>query len=142
MRHLYLLVACVILLAPIGSPALRTSLETPQFDITRPTILAFFRPSSKMYEPGTGSNDSLSDFQVYLKRAGVPLGRAGIEIHEVYARSFKVSDGVKITTFQTGKIGIGYYLITPGKKPRIEYGLMNDGDLVRVAGEYFEVKMK
>src|SRR5579862_977706 len=142
MRRLYLLIASVILLAPVCSPALRTSLETPRFEITRPTLLAFFRPASHMNDTGTGANDALSDFQIYLNRAGVPLGKAGIDIHEVYARSFQVQDGMKLTTFQTKKIGIGYYLVSPGKKPRIEYGLMSDADLIRVASEYFDMTIK
>ncbi len=142
MRHFYLLVASAILLAPVCSPALRVSLETPRFQITRPTILAFFRPSSHMNDPDTSANDALSDFQIYLSRAGVPLGRAGIEIHQVYARSFQVQDGTTLTSFQTKKIGIGYYLISPGRKPRVEYGLLSDADLVRVAGEYFQMTIK
>jgi hypothetical protein len=142
MRRLWLLAASVILLTPLCSPALRTSLETPKFDITQPTILAFFRPSSHMEVPGTGANDALSDFQTYLKRAGVPLGKAGIDVHEIYARSFQVGDSGKTTTFQTRKIGIGYYFVSPGKKPRVEYGLMSDADLIRVAGEYFGVTIK
>src|ERR1700752_1968379 len=138
MRRLCLLAAIVILLLPADSLSLRTSIETPLFDIHQPTVLAFFRPTSHADEPGTGPNDSLSDFQVYLRQASAPLGKAGIEVHDVYARSFKVRDGMKTTTFQTKKIGIGYYLVSPGKKPRVEYGLMSDSDLVRVASEYFE----
>jgi hypothetical protein len=30
----------------------------------------------------------------------------------------------------------------PGKKPRIEYGVMNDQDIVRTAAEYFGRAMK
>jgi len=142
MRRLYLLAAILILLLPVRSPALRGSIETPEFDISRPTILAFFKPTSHMNETGSSANDALSDFQSYLSKANEPLGRAGIDIHEVYARSFKVNIGTTTTVFKTGKIGIGYYMITPGKKPRVEYGLMSDADLIRVASEYFEVTIK
>ena len=142
MRRLCLLAAGLILLFPVNSLSLRSSVENPLFDIHQPTILAFFRPSSHVNEPNTGASDALSDFQVYLRRASVPLGKAGIEVHEVYARSFQVRDGVKTTTFQTKKMGIGYYLVSPGKKPRVEYGLMSDLDLVRVASEYFEITIK
>jgi hypothetical protein len=142
MRRLCLLAAIVILLLPADSLSLRASVETPLFDIHQPTVLAFFRPTSHADEPGTGANDSLSDFQVYLRQASAPLGKAGIEVHDVYARSFKVRDGMTTTTFQTKKSGIGYYLVSPGKKPRVEYGLMNDSDLIRVASEYFEMTIK
>lgn len=142
MRRLYLLAAIAVLLFPADSLPLRTSTETPVFDIHKPTLLAFFRPAPHEEEQGTRANDALSDFQVYLRQASAPLGRAGIEVHDIYARSFKVRDGMKTTTFQTKKIGIGYYLISPGSKPRVEYGLMNDSDLIRVASEYFNVRIK
>ncbi len=142
MRRLCLLAASVILLLPTDSLSLRASVETPLFDIHQPTVLAFFRPTSHADESGSKANDALSDFQVYLRQASVPLGKAGIEVHDVYARSFQVRDGMKTTTFQTKKIGIGYYLVSPGKKPRVEYGLMSDSDLVRVASEYFDMTIK
>lgn len=142
MRRLCLLAASVILLLPIDSPSLRASVETPLFDIHQPTVLAFFRPTSHANESGTGANDALSDFQVYLRQASAPLGKAGIEVHDVYAHSFKVRDGMTTTTFQTKKSGIGYYLVSPGKKPRVEYGLMSDSDLIRVASEYFDMRIQ
>jgi len=142
MRKLNLLAAILILLSPVANPPLQASIETPVFDVVQPTILAFFKPSAHINEAGSGANDALSDFQVYLKQAKDPLQRSGIGIQEVYARSFKVRVGTTITTYQTKKIGIGYYMLSPGKKPRIEYGLMSDADLIRVADEYFGVRAK
>lgn len=142
MRKLSLLAAILILLSPVGNPSLQASIETPVFDVVRPTILAFFTPSSHMNDPGTGANDTLSDFQVYLNKAKDTLQRSGIDIQEVYARSFKVRVGATTTTYQTKKAGVGYYLVFPGRKPRIEYGLMSDTDLIRVADEYFGVNAK
>jgi hypothetical protein len=142
MRRLCLLATSFILLLPAGSLSLRASIETPLFDIHQPTVLAFFRPTSHADESGSRANDTLSDFQVYLRKASAPLGQAGIEVHDVYARSFQVRERMKTTTFQTKKIGIGYYLVSPGKKPRVEYGLMSDSDLIRVASEYFDMRIK
>ena len=99
MRRLCLLAASVILLLPTDTLSLRASLETPLFDIHKPTLLAFFRPTSHADESGTKANDALSDFQVYLRQASAPLGKAGIEVHDVYTRSFKVRDGMTTTTF-------------------------------------------
>jgi len=45
--------------------------------------------------------------------------------------------GNKVTTFRPVKVDVGYYLVAPGKKPRIEYGAMTDADLLKVANEYF-----
>lgn len=39
--------------------------------------------------------------------------------------------------FTPTKEKVGYYLISPGKKPRIEYGVMTDTDLLQVAKDYF-----
>jgi hypothetical protein len=66
-----------------------------------------------------------------------PLRKAGIEFHELYAHSFRLRIGSKLTTFKLVKIDVGYYLVARGKKPRIEYGVMTDSDLLRVANEYF-----
>ena len=141
MRKLGIIPAVAILLT-IWTAYARESHETPTFDIDRPTILAFFRPSSHMNETGSSANDSLSDFQAYLRKADVPLQSAGIDVHQVFARSFRIRVDGRTTTFQTKKAGVGYYLVAPVKKPRIEYGVMTDVDLVRVAGEYFGLPAK
>lgn len=78
MRRLCLLAASVLLLLPADSLSLRASVETPLFDIHQPTVLAFFRPTSHADESGSKANDALSDFQVYLRQATVPLGKAGM----------------------------------------------------------------
>jgi hypothetical protein len=49
--------------------------------------------------------------------------------------------GKRLITFRPAK-GVGYYLVEPGKKPRIEYGVMTDADLLRVANEYFGISAK
>jgi len=38
--------------------------------------------------------------------------------------------------------GMSDYLIVPGKKPRIEYGLITDIDLLQVANEHFGTAAK
>jgi hypothetical protein len=142
MRRIYILPAIAILLVATGAGARKPSGETPAFAIDKPTLLAFFRPSSDMNDTGTHANDSLSDFRAYLHQASDPLQRAGIEIHEVDSRSFQVRDGGKTTTFTTKKMNLGYCLVAPGKKPRVEYGLMSPSDLVNIASEYFGMTIK
>ena len=61
----------------------------------------------------------------------------GIELRELYTGSFRVRVGKAVSRFRAGKGNVGYYLIVPGKKPRVEYGVMTDADLLRVATEYF-----
>ena len=106
MRKSGIIPAVAILLA-IWTAHARTSHETPTFDIEKPTILAFFRPSSHMNETGTSANDSMSDFQAYLRKCDVPLQSAGIDVHQVYARSFRILVDGRTTTFQTKKAGVG-----------------------------------
>jgi hypothetical protein len=48
----------------------------------------------------------------------------------------------KLTTFRPGKVGVGYYLVAPGKDPRVEYGVMTDADLLQLAKEYFGISAK
>jgi hypothetical protein len=138
-----MLAVIAILLLPLWSPPLQASHNDKSvIDVDRPSIVAFFVPPKHKNQDDVHANDSLSDFQLYLKQAKDPLAKAGIDIYEVYARSFRISTGGKVTTFQTKKAGVGYYLVAPGNKPRVEYGVMTDADLIKVAGEYFGVKVK
>jgi hypothetical protein len=47
-----------------------------------------------------------------------------------------------VTTFRPTKVNVGYYLVSQGEKPRIEYGVMNDADPLQAAKEYFSVIQK
>ena len=122
----------------VGTVAFVSSQDTPTFEISQPTIVAFFPPvtqSELVKEPDT--NESLSDFQFYASQVREPLKKAGVEFKEVYARSFRLRLRQTVTTFRPAKVEVGYYFITPGKKPRIEYGVMTDVDLLQIANEYF-----
>jgi len=44
--------------------------------------------------------------------------------------------------FRPAKGNVGYYLIVPGKNPRIEYGIMTSTDLLQVANDYFGTSSK
>lgn len=37
---------------------------------------------------------------------------------------------------------VGYYFISPGKQPRVEYGVMTDDDLLHAAKEHFGTSTK
>ena len=108
------------------------------FVIHRPTIVAFFPPVTESeLNSDADTNEALSDFQLYADQVQAPLRKAGIDFHVANARSFKIRIGTTIRTFQTGKDGVGYYLIAPGKRPQIEYGVMTNADLIDVARKYF-----
>ena len=69
------------------------------------------------------------------------MKKAGIEFLQVSGRSFQIRNGAKTGTFQTGKIGIGFYFLSPGKEPHAEYGVMTDEDLVDAAQKYFGISI-
>jgi hypothetical protein len=115
--------------------------KSPQiFDIRQPTIVAFFVPMTQAEaDSGEGDAEALSDFNYYAYKVEKRLRKAGIDFHEVGERSFQTRTGAKVRTFQTGKAGVGYYFIAPGKEPHVEYGVMTDEDLLVVARKYFGV---
>lgn len=103
------------------------------------TIVAFFPPiPNAELQKDADTNEALADFQLYAQLVREPLRKSGVEFHELYTRSFRVRVGKAVTTFRATKDDVGYYLIVPGKRPRIEYGVMTDANLLQVANEYFE----
>jgi hypothetical protein len=115
----------------------------PVFNVKGPTVIAFFPPvSDSELDKDSDLDDSLSDFQYYDDEVRVPFKKAGIELHEAYARSFSVRVNGKLTTFRTTqKNDVGYYFIAPGKKPHVEYDVMTDEDLLDVAHDYFGIPL-
>jgi hypothetical protein len=138
--------ACAIVstvLALVLSHSLVAAPKIPLVIVTRPTIVAFFSPVTPdelKIDPDT--NEALADFQFYAKKMRKPLHDAGIDFTEVYAKSFQVQRGKQITIFRPAKIDVGYYLVTPGKEPRVEYGVLTDTDLLQIANEYFGLAPK
>ena len=107
--------------------------------IYRPTVVAFSPPETSVElsaDPDT--NEALSDFHLYATKVRKPLNDAGIDFKEIYAKSFQVQRGTRITTFRPGKVDVGYYFVAPGKEPRIEYGVLTDADLLQIAKKYFD----
>jgi hypothetical protein len=111
--------------------------------VNGPTVVAFFSAvtdAELVKAPDT--NESLADFQLYATRVRGKLHRAGIEFEEINASSFAVRCGAKTTIFRPKKTKVGYYFVTPGKPPRIEYGVVTDFDILQVAAEYFQLASK
>jgi len=132
-------VAAWLLLSTLLTAA-QTSLT---YNVKSPTILAFFTPAShsEPKETGTDEAEALADFEVYGQRVLKPLAEMGVDYKEVRASGFVVRIGNATTNFRPTE-GVGYYFVAPGKKPRIEYGVMTDDDLLQVAQNYFGVKEK
>ena len=118
--------------------------EKQQLIIVRgPSIVAFFAPVTQAeLEKDPDINETLSDFQFYATQVRKPLKEGGIEFYELYASSIQLRVGKRVTIFRLGKVSVGYYLVAPGRKPRIEYGVMTDEDLLQVAHKYFGIPIK
>ena len=130
----------VFVAAWVGSGCSQHTSTNPQpvFVIHGPTIIAFFAPvTAKDLDNDEDTNEALSDFQFYNGKVGGPLHKAGIEFYEADARYFRIRIGKTISTYRTGKYGVGYFFIAPGKKPHIVYSVMTDEDLLDEARNYF-----
>jgi hypothetical protein len=132
----YLLLLIVV--APFGNTG-----ELPLIAVTGPTVIAFFPPVkdqalAKKYD----MNVTLDDFQFYASKAREPLKKADVDFQEVYSNSFQVQDGKKLVMFQLKKVKIGYYFVSPGMKPIVEYGVMNEADLFECVHKYFGIVVK
>ena len=125
---------CFVTVAPSAAE------KQPVIVVRGPTVVAFFEPvPNAQLGKNPDASEALADFQFYARNVREPFRKAGIEFHEVYAHSFRLREGKRLTTFRPGKADVGYYLIAPGKKPRIEYGVMTDADLMQLAQEYFGI---
>jgi hypothetical protein len=128
-----------ILLA--ATPGLCKSSKKPDgFEISGPTVIAFYPTSSDLRKDD--SNSALFDFQLYTTSARRTLEQDGVDFEVVNTRTFNVVLDGKLARFKPAKAAPGCYFAMPGKKPRIEYGVMNDQDIVRTAAEYFGRAMK
>ncbi len=114
------------------------SAEKPAIvDVKGPTIIAFFSPVVDTdLKADADTRAALDDFRFFLGQARRPLKNRRLELREIYARSFTIRIAGAETKFEPTK-DVGYYLVAPGKKPRVEYGIMCDADLLQVADEYF-----
>jgi len=126
----------------IGAASIRATSAAksppPNFQIRKPTIIAFFPPVN-YNDIDDDTADALDDFQYYADEARGSLKRAGVDFEEVYTRSFTVHVDNKTILFRTHKDDVGYYYIAPGKKPHVEYGVMTDDDILDEAHDYFGV---
>jgi hypothetical protein len=144
MKRLMFAIACVVVCVLTGRMAPSAAAEKQPLVVVRgPTVVAFFKPvTDAEMEKDPDTNEVLADFQLYTSHVREPLGRRGIEFHELYAHSFRLRVGKRLTTFRPGKVDVGYYFVSPGKTPRIEYGVMTDADLLLVADQYFGISAK
>ncbi len=130
------LMAMMVVLAASGS-ALG---QEPLIVVSRPTVVAFFPPvSEEELAKHPDTNEALADFQVYAERVRGPLTAAGVDFQVVFAHSFRIQTGKRVTVFKPGPIEIGYYFVAPTKKAITDYGVMTDVDLLAAVYKHLGV---
>ena len=135
-------VLCICVLAGPFAPATANHKQRT-IVVSGKTIIAFFPPVTKAeLDKDPDTNEALSDFQYYAGAVREPLKKERILFHELYTYSFRLRVGQTVSTFRPARIQIGYYFVAPGKKPRIQYGVMTDVDLMQMANEYFGLSTK
>jgi hypothetical protein len=74
---------------------LATTAQEPVILVRRATVIAFFQPVTEQELAKDGNLiDALADFQHYAAEAREPLRKAGVDFHEVYARSFQLREAL------------------------------------------------
>ncbi len=142
MRRITQLLAWMLLVLTVHLAPGKVADRTPVFVIDRPMVIAFYPDTAKATGKYGDGDDSYSEFKLYSASARQPLAIGGVDMQEVYATEFRVVIDGRTTTFRPRKKENGYYFAAPGRKPRIEYGVMSDQDIVRIAHEYFGNAMK
>ncbi|MDP9051915.1 MAG: hypothetical protein M3O31_14535 [Acidobacteriota bacterium] len=129
MRTLQLLAFIGLMLGTSESGWSQKPVVSPIVDVHQATVVAFYMPALRSKSVDADDNESLQDFRLYAARVKDPLAKAGIRFEELYVGSFRIRLGSKTQVFHSTS-GVGYYLVAPGKKPHVEYGVMTDTDLL------------
>ncbi len=135
------LLIALTLLVSCGWCASQTPRKPPPvYEIHRPTIIAFFVPTQNASDDPEG--EAASDFGYYASLVQDRLRKVGVDFELSEARTFQVRSGVKVRTFHAGKVGVGYYVIAPGRQPKILRGVNTDEGLIEEARAYFQIQIK
>ena len=135
--------SALLLVMAFGSAAPQTAAEIPTYAITGPTVIAFFAPvTDAELEKNPDTNEALSDFQLYASQVAPRMKRAGIHFEVASAVRFRLKNAGVTHTFTPAKTFVGYYLVAPGKKPRVEYGVLDDLSLMEIAKQYFRLPVQ
>lgn len=117
--RLWILLICSL----IVTPSAYSAEKIPVINVSGPTLIAFFAPvTQEEVDKNDETSETLSDFQWHLREVKQKLQKAGISVHEIYARKFEVVTGNKKKYFKPGKIDVGYYFVKPGKSPKLNMG--------------------
>lgn len=125
-------VACAIAAAIVGGPA------DSVIEVRGPTVIAFFRQS----EAEDGEPEPLGDFQFYAAQAQAPLAKHGVAFHVIYPTGrIAVRIAGQRQTLRP-KVGVGYYFLAPGRRPRLQHGVVTDDDLLALVQRPLGVQVR
>ena len=117
-----------------------TAVEEDAIQVSGPTLIAFFAPASQSESDERAElSEIMSDFQWHLGRARESLESSGVSVHERYDRAIRILNGGKMRVYMPSAetIGIGYYLVSLNREPKVLEGIFTDVDLVAAAKSYF-----
>jgi len=104
--------------------------------VRRPTIVGFLSTVTQAeLDQDADTNETLADFPALRNQGSQTAPRSGpVDSTSSMPGSFQIRIGTRITTFRPDDGQEGYYFIAPGKKPRIEYGVATDADILEMPG--------
>jgi len=111
-------------------------------EVRGPTLIAFFPlVDTERAEEMQDQIDMLDDFYHHLNSAGETLGAAGVTIHVRPAGEIRIIDGdrARVLTPPSDGSDIGYYMVAPGRDPRLVVGVYTDVDLIEAAGRHLGI---
>lgn len=102
-----------------------------------PAVVAFFPAvDEQKTQRDIDTVAALDDFRHYAAKVSPILSQRGITFKQVYAGEFRITTGRKTRQFRPAR-PVGYYLILPGRSPRVHYGVATDADLLHFVDGYF-----
>ena len=107
--------------------------------VRQPTLVAVLPQSGRGEVASRDDVGAESDFRWHLAGVHTPLTLAGVSVSERRAPELIIRNGDELDVFvpEASSGGIGYYLASPGRAPRILHGVRADADLLSEAARYF-----
>ncbi len=135
----WLIAITSIVISGLVTAPMQARIHQPLVVVSKPTVIAFFPTTQAQVDRDADTSEAIDDFNFYVFQVKERFAKAGITIQIVNAPSFRVQADGETLDFPNSKKQVGYYFIAPGKKPRIEYGVMTDQDLLEIGWKYFGI---
>lgn len=108
--------------------------------ITGPTLIIFSPDvSAEEFETDQDYIEVSGDFEWHTGQARAALERLGATVHTRPGNAvrIRVGDQVRRLAVEAHRPRFGYWLVAPGREPKVLHGVYTDVDLMQEAREYF-----